>query len=111
MLILFANTLILATLYYLLPGLGFFYTPQIYLIGGGALTLWYVIYNRGFNTRGKTVDMLPDSFSVEERQRLIDEGERRFEKTKWVLLILLPILFVFFIDIIYLFFLPEGLFA
>ena len=50
LLILFANTLLLATLYYVLPGVGFFYMPQIYLVLGGGLALWYVIYNRGFIT-------------------------------------------------------------
>ena len=111
MLILVANTLILVTLYYLLPGLGFFYMPHIYLLGGGALALWFVIYNRGFNTRGKTADMLPDTLPLEKRQRMIEEGEKRFEKTRWVLLILLPLMLVFLVDTIYLFLIPEGLFS
>ena len=111
LLILIANTLGFATLYYVLPEFGFFYLPHIYLACGGGLALWYVIYNRGFNTHGKTADMLPDSLPLEERERLIAEGARRFDKTRWVLLILLPLLLVFLFDTVYLFLIPEGLFS
>ena len=111
MLILIANTIGFAALYYILPALGFFYMPHIYLVAGGGLALWYIIYNRGFNTKGKTPDMLSDALSLEERQELIRMGEVRFEKTRWALLILLPLLLVFLFDMIYLFMIPEGLFA
>ena len=109
MLILVANTIGLTALYYVLPMFGFFYMPHIYLMAGGGLALWYIIYNRGFNTRGKTPDMLSDTLSLEERRELIRIGEERFEKTRWVLLILLPLLLVFLIDIVYLFLIPEDL--
>ena len=98
-------------LYYVLPRFGFLYTPHVYLFGGGALAIWYVIYNRGFNTRGKTADMLPDELPLEKREALIAEGERRFQKTRWALFILLPLLFVFLFDTVYLFLIPEGLFS
>ncbi len=111
MLILIANTIGFTALYYVLPMLGFFYMPHIYLTAGGALALWYIIYNRGFNTKGKTPDMLSDTLSLEERKELIRVGRERFEKTRWVLLILLPLLLVFLIDMIYLFMIPEGLFS
>ena len=111
MLLLVAITVALATLYYILPAFGFLYAPHVYLAAGGGLALGYVIYNRGFNTRGKTVDMLPEHIPVEKRQQMIQDGARRFESSRWVLLILLPILLVFMIDIIYLFMIPEGLFS
>ncbi len=111
MLILIANTIGFAALYYILPVLGFFYMPHVYLAGGGGLALWYIIYNRGFNLKGKTPDMLSDTLTLEERQRLIRESEERFERTRWALLILLPLLLVFLFDTIYLFIIPEGLFS
>lgn len=111
MLFLIANTVGFAVLYYLLPNLGFFYLPHIYLIGGGALAIWYVIYNRGFNTRGKTADMLPDELPLEQREKLIAEGKQRAQRSAWALLILLPIVFVFLLDTVYLFLIPEGLFS
>ena len=111
MLILIANTIGFTALYYILPVLGFFYMPHIYLAVGGGLSIWYIIYNRGFNLKGKTPDMLSDTLTLEERQKLIRESEERFEKTRWALLILLPLLLVFLIDTIYLFMIPEGLFS
>ena len=111
MLSLVAITVTLATLYYLLPAFGFFYAPHVYLAVGGGLALGYVIYNRGFYLRGITADMLPDHIPAEKRQQMIEDGARRFEKSRWMLLILLPILLVFMIDIIYLFMIPEGLFS
>ena len=109
LLILFANTLLFATLYYVLPGVGFFYIPVVYLILGGGLALWYVIYNRGFNTRGKTADMLPDEMPLSQRESLIAEGKRREKRSQWALYILLPLLLVILFDVIYLFLFPEGL--
>ena len=111
MLLLVAITVALATLYYLLPALGFLYAPHVYLAVGGGLALGYVIYNRGFYLRGVTADMLPGHIPAEKRQQMIEDGARRFQSSRWMLLILLPILLVFMIDIIYLFMIPEGLFS
>ena len=111
LLILVANTMGLAALYYVLPSFGFFYLPHIYLAAGGGLALWYVIYNKGFQTKGKTPEALSPALTLQERQQLIEDGNRRFEASQWALLILLPLLLVFFFDIIYLFMIPEGLFS
>lgn len=40
-------------IYYGLPLLGFLYPHILYTAAGCALALWYVIYNRGFATRGE----------------------------------------------------------
>lgn len=111
MLLLALNTAALACLYFVLASHGFPYISFVYLLGGGALALWYVIYNRGFNTRGKTADMLPDHIPLAEREELIEEGNRRMQKSRWALLILLPILITLLLDMIYLFLIPEGLFS
>ena len=107
-LILVANLMLFGTLYYLLPLLGFYYLPFIYLGIASVLALWYVIYNKGFRTLHKTPDMLPDSFTIEEREFMVADGKRRMESSRWMLLILLPIIAVFLIDYIYLL-LPEDL--
>ena len=111
MILLIANTVLMAILYYTAPALGFPYLPVVYLLGGGALALWFVTYNRGFRTKGKTADMLPEYLPLAERERMIAEGEYRFRKSRWVLTVLLPVIFVFLIDMIYLFILPKGLFS
>jgi len=110
MVLLLTNLVCFGALYVVIPKLGFYHLPIVYLIGGGALAIWFVIYNRGFNTRGKTPDMLPDSLSLSEREELIAEGNRRFARSRWALLVLIPLLVIILLDFIYLNFIPEGLF-
>ncbi len=111
MLLLVLNTAALACLYFVLASHGFPYVTFIYLFIGAALAIWYVIYNRGFNTRGKTADMLPDSIPLAEREALIEAGKQRMQKSRWALLILLPLLITLLLDMVYLFLIPEGLFS
>ena len=111
---LFLNSAILITLYFLIPSLlSFSYMPQIYLLLGAVLALYYVIYNRGFVAKNATPDELPNHMTPVQKQAFIEEGQRRFKKSKWVLTILIPIILTFFIDIIYLFLYPylEDLFV
>ena len=110
MLLMLINTVFFLAFYYLIPRLGsvFLYFPILYLVGGAVLGLWYVIYNRGFNTRGKTPEMLPDSIPYAEREFLVAEGKRRMEKSRWALYILLPIIFTLILDIALLFLFSSG---
>ena len=109
MALLILNTAFFTFLYFALNELIFPYLMTlIYTVGGGALAIWYVIYNRGFRTHGKTPDMLPDELPYAEREAIIADGENRFAKTRWVLLILVPLLFALIFDMIYLFLIPEG---
>ena len=98
MVLLLTNLVCFGALYVVIPKLGFYHLPIVYLIGGGALAIWFVIYNRGFNTRGKTPDMLPDSLSLSEREELIAEGNRRFARSRWALLVLIPLLVIILLD-------------
>ncbi len=110
MVLLITNLVGFGALYILLPKLGFYYLPVIYLLGGAALALWFVCYNRGFNTRGKTADMLSDEIPLADRETMIAEGNRRFDRSRWALLILIPLLLIMLVDLVYLFLIPEGLF-
>ncbi|HBF15509.1 MAG TPA: hypothetical protein DDW30_07500 [Clostridiales bacterium] len=94
-------------IYYGLPLLGFLYPHILYTAAGGALALWYVIYNRGFATRGKTAADLSPDLPLAEREAMIAEGKRRQARSAWALYILLPILFTLLIDTVILFLLPE----
>ena len=95
-------------LYYGLPLIGFRYPHYLYAALGGGVAIWYVIYNRGFNTRKKTADMLPDTIPLAEREALIAEGRRREARSAWALYLLFPIIVTFLIDMIILFILPSG---
>ena len=112
MILLTVNTVFFAALYFLIARIGYYAQLAVcmgYLLGGGALGLWYVIYNRGFALRGKTPDMLSDEIPLSERVDMIGEARRRLERSRWALLILLPILVTFLLDMAYLFLIPEGL--
>lgn len=110
MILLILNTAFFTFLYFALNKLIYPYLMTlIYVIGGGALAVWYVIYNRGFRFHKKTPDMLSDELPYAEREAMIAKEEARFDQTRWVLLILLPILFALMFDLIYLFLIPEGL--
>ena len=65
----------------------------------------YIIYNRGFSRMNVTPEMLPSSMSAEEKAAFIDDGKQRLEKSKWMLLIIFPLLMTFILDtfIIYIF--------
>lgn len=95
-------------LYYGLPLIGFRYPHYLYAALGGGVAIWYVIYNRGFNTHKKTADMLPDTIPLAEREALIAEGRRREKRSAWALYLLFPIIVTFLIDMVILFILPSG---
>ena len=108
------NAAILITLYFLIPTLiPFYYMPHIYLLLGAFLALYYVIYNRGFVAKNASPDELPAHLSPVQKQAFIEEGQRRFKKSKWVLTLLIPIILTFFADAIVLYLFPyfEELFA
>ena len=103
---LLVNTIVLAVLYYLITYWGFPYIFFVYLAAGAILGIVYVVYNKGFVAKNATLDTLPDTMSVAEKQAFIEDGKRRFRASRWMLTLLLPIVLTFLIDMIYLFFLP-----
>lgn len=94
-------------LYYGLPRMGFLYPHILYVVLGGALAVWYVIYNRGFATRGKAPEDLSPDIPLSERERMIADGRARLARSGWALYILLPVLFTLLIDTVILFLLPD----
>ena len=106
------NVVLALLLYYLVPVLlpagSFPYMSVLYLAAGAALAIWYVVYNRGFRTRGKSPADLPDNLPLTEREQMIADGERRMRQSRWALTILIPIIVTFLFDMIYLFLIPEG---
>ncbi len=109
MILLLANSAILMSVYFYAASLGFpiYY---IYFALGGILGLVYVIYNKGFSGKNITPEMLPDHMTPEQKQAFIEDSKRRLRSSRWMLTILVPILFTFAADLFYLFVL-EGLFS
>lgn len=100
------NTILLVTLYFLLASLGIFYIGMIYLIVGAILGLAYVIYNRGFSSKGVTPEMLPDTMPYEKKLAFIEDGKRRLKKSRWMLTLILPIIVALCADMVYLYVFP-----
>ena len=65
--------------------------------------LAYLIYNRFLYRKGVTADQLPDTMTDEEKQAFIDDGNRRLERSRWMMVVILPLVLVFLLDAIQLF--------
>ena len=63
----------------------------------------YLIYNRGFSRKNVTEDMLPITWSQEQRTEYIEDSKRRFERSKWMLAVIIPFLVSIAADALYLF--------
>ncbi|MBQ7321497.1 MAG: hypothetical protein IJW99_05320 [Clostridia bacterium] len=95
------NTVLIFGFYRLM--LRFYYfeiVMGIYLVVTAAFVFSYFIYNRGMTRRNVTPDMLPDSWSAEQKTEYIADGERRLQKSKWMLTVIFPLVLTFMFDFI-----------
>ena len=115
LLILVLNTLLFFTVYRVLIYYGdmtestfaSFVTMVVYMVLLLGFVLGYLIYNRFLYRKGVTRDELPDDWSEEEKTAFIEDGERRLQKSKWLMLIIFPLIFTFLMDAIDLFIIDE----
>ena len=105
LLYLLINTVALIAIYYLVAKV-FPYIPLVYLLVGGALGLYYVIYNKGLTGRGVTPEMLPDSMTREEKEAWIEERRNLLTKSRWMLTLIFPIALTLTVDVVLMFLLP-----
>ncbi len=63
-------------------------------------TVGYLIYNRFLYRNGLTKDQLSPDWSEEQKEAFLAEGKHRLDRSKWVMLIIFPLLFTFLMDII-----------
>lgn len=85
-----------------------FVAMVVYLALLLGFSLAYVIYNRFFWRWGISHEQLPEAWSVTEKQAFLDLTERRKERSKWMLVIIFPLLFTFLFDAVELF-LIDGI--
>ena len=93
-------------LYYcsmMVPGLLFPIVMFSYMIVLTILILVYIIYNRGFSRKGVTEDMLPSDWTPEQKFEYIESGRVRLQRSKWVLVFIIAILFTFIVEAFVLF--------
>ena len=65
--------------------------------------LAYLIYNRFLYRKGLTLEDLPDTMTLEEKERFLEDGRVRLKKSKWMMLIILPLVLTFLFDAVDLF--------
>jgi len=117
LLLLILNTLLFFMLYRILLAyaeltdktFGSFLLMVLYmalLLGFG---LAYLIYNRFFYRSGVTPEQLPADWSEEQKTDFLEDARKRVEKSKWMLLIIFPLVFTFFIDAVDLFIIDPFL--
>ncbi len=106
MLLLLLNTVVLCSVYFALASIEF-PIHYIYLAIGFGFGLIFVIYNRGFVGKDITPSMLPDTMTKEEKQAFIDDCKKRLNASRWMLTIIIPLIFAFALDMIYLFLFPA----
>lgn len=117
LLLLVLNTLLTFMLYRLLLAyaeltdqtFGSFLLMVLYmalLLGFG---LAYLIYNRFFYRSGVTPEQLPSEWTEEKKTAFLEDAHRRVEKSKWMLTIIFPLVFTFFMDAVDLFIIDPFL--
>ena len=78
----------------------------IYMVLAAICVFTYVIYNRGMSRVNVTPEMLPDDWSDEQKQEFIDDGKRRLQRSKPLLMLTFAFAFTFCVDIIELVIIP-----
>lgn len=92
---------------YQIGGLFSFVVFCIYAFLCAAFVLAYIIYNRGFSRKNLTLDRLPDYMTFAEKEEYIEDGKRRISQSRWLLVVIFPLMFSLFVDAVMLFTLPA----
>jgi predicted nucleic acid-binding Zn ribbon protein len=74
-----------------------------YFLVFAALIITYLIYNRGFVNKDVTEDMLPSDWSEEKKQAFLEDNRRRAERSRWMMIVIIPFIIVFMCEALYLF--------
>ena len=61
-------------------------------------TVAYLIYNRFFYRHGLTRDRLCPDWSEAQKDAFLADAKRRFDRSRWMMLIIFPLLFTFFME-------------
>ena len=85
------------------PGLFFPVVMFSYMITLTVLMIVYIVYNRGFSRKGVTEEMLPPEWTQEQKVEFIESGRVRLQRSKWILVFIIAILFTFIVEAFVLF--------
>ena len=85
------------------PGIFFPVVMVSYMIVLTVLMVVYIVYNRGFSRKGVTEEMLPAEWTQEQKFEFIESGKVRLQRSKWILVFIIAILFTFIVEAFVLF--------
>ncbi|MBQ9781003.1 MAG: hypothetical protein IJW00_08670 [Clostridia bacterium] len=74
-----------------------------YMLVFAVLLVSYIAYNRGFVNKDVTEEMLPESWSEEKKKEFVAANKRRAEKSRWMMVLIIPFVVVFMAEALYLF--------
>ena len=75
----------------------------VYCVAFAVILVAYLAYNRAFVNKDVTEDMLPDEWSSEKKKAFVEGNRLRAEKSRWMLMIIIPFVVVFLAEALYLF--------
>lgn len=75
----------------------------VFMVAFAGLLVGYLAYNRGFVNKDVTVDMLPKDWDEEKKTAFVEGNKRRAEKSRWMLVLIIPFVVVFMAEALYLF--------
>lgn len=74
-----------------------------------AAAIWYISLNRGLINHRLTADMLPKEWSDEQKKSFMADYASRREKSKKALIILVPMIATFFVEVVDIYFIKGIL--
>lgn len=104
-----ATVLSLAFLAFYYFSMNFNFFPIVmfaYMIALAVLSLVYVLYNRAMSRNGVTEDMLPVEWDIDKKRGFIEDGKRRLEKSRWMLIAIIALIVTFVVEAVTLFVVP-----
>lgn len=81
----------------------------LYTAIGLAAALYYIIYNRGVISGRITPEMLPKEWSPEQKQAMVDDIAARRRRSKWAILVFVPVIATVCFELLESYFFPLML--
>ena len=69
-----------------------------YMLILGSFLIAYFIYNRCLYRKNLTPEDRPDTMTAQEKRDFLADGEARLAKSRWMMLIILPLVLTFLFD-------------
>lgn len=106
-LLLLCNTTVGLAIYFGCISAGFPWIMFVYAGLVAVLIVGYVIYNQGFVLHGVTPEMLDDQKPLEEREAMIARAEARYQASRWIMTVIIPLLVSVLADALYIYVLSD----